>query len=223
MSGFPTSQLAVAVSAPFQAAHPDLVAVIEKMQFEPHTLNRMILEMTENKRSGSEQARLFLQQHPEVWADWVSDEAEGRLKASLGMPEAKSGSLFASWSIAGALNRSLAQTVQNYGSDFRLLSQFTLNTLLLPLERALQALPAWLVLLSVAALAWHAARKLWFAALCAFGFYTIGALWPVAGLDADAGTFGRFGALYHYYRHSAGHLDGTQPAPAQAALRRCSM
>lgn len=59
MSGFPTSQLAVAVSAPFQAAHPDLVAVIEKMQFEPHTLNRMILEMTENKRSGSEQARLF--------------------------------------------------------------------------------------------------------------------------------------------------------------------
>lgn len=52
--------------------------------------------------------------------------------------------------------------------------------MLLPLERALQALPAWLVLLSVAALAWHAARKLWFAALCAFGFYTIGALglWP---------------------------------------------
>ena len=180
VSGFPASQLAVAVSAPFQAAHPDLVAVIEKMQFEPHTLNRMILEMTENKRSGSEQARLFLQQHPEVWVDWVSDEAQGRLKASLGVPEAKSSSLFASWSIAGALNRSLAQTVQNYGSDFRLLSQFTLNTLLLPLERALQALPAWLVLLSVAALAWHAARKLWFAALCAFGFYTIGALglWP---------------------------------------------
>ena len=180
VSGFPTSQLAVAVSAPFQAAHPDLVAVIEKMQFEPHTLNRMILEMTENKRSGSEQARLFLQQHPEIWADWVSDEARGRLKASLGVPEAKSSSLFASWSIAGTLNRSLAQTVQNYGSDFRLLSQFTLNTLLLPLERALQALPAWLVLLSVAALAWHAARKLWFAALCAFGFYTIGALglWP---------------------------------------------
>jgi glycine betaine/proline transport system substrate-binding protein len=136
--------------------------------------------MTENKRSGSEQARLFLQQHPEIWADWVSDEARGRLKASLGVPEAKSSSLFASWSIAGTLNRSLAQTVQNYGSDFRLLSQFTLNTLLLPLERALQALPAWLVLLSVAALAWHAARKLWFAALCAFGFYTIGALglWP---------------------------------------------
>lgn len=50
-----------------------------------------------------------------------------------------------------------------------------------------KALPAWLVLLSVAALAWHAARKLWFAALCAFGFYTIGAL-DVAGFDADVGT-----------------------------------
>ncbi|MDO5639576.1 MAG: glycine betaine ABC transporter substrate-binding protein [Neisseria sp.] len=176
VSDFPVSQLAMSVSKPFQTAYPELVAMMEKIQFEPDTLNRAILEMTENKRSGQAQARLFLQQHPEIWGGWLSDEAAGRLKTALQIEAAGGQSLFASWSVADWLNRSLAQTVQQHGEQFRSVSRLTLDSLLLPLEHALQALPAWLVWLLVGGIGWHATRRLWFAALCAFGFYAIGSL-----------------------------------------------
>ncbi len=176
VSGFPVSQLAMSVSKPFQTAYPELVQMIEKIQFEPDTLNHAILAMTENKRSGSEQARLFLTQHPEIWQQWVSAEAAGRLNDALALADTQKHSIFASWSVADGLNRSLAQTVQQHGEQFRSISRFTLDSLLLPLERTLQALPAWLVLLLVGGIGWHATRKWWFAALCTFGFYCIGAL-----------------------------------------------
>lgn len=178
VSGFPVSKLAVAVSRPFQTAYPELVGMLEKIQFEPDMLNRAILEMTENQRSGAVQARLFLQQHPEIWSDWVNEEARGRLNKALKVDAAAKPHFFASWSIAEALDQSLAQTVQNYGEQFRQISQITLD-LLLPLERALRALPAWLVLLIIGGIGWHATRRFWFGALCAFGFYVVGAfgLW----------------------------------------------
>lgn len=176
VSGFPVSKLAMSVSAPFQTAYPELVQLIGNIQFAPDMLNRAILEMTENQRSGAAQARLFLQQHPEVWRQWVSAEAAERLNAALETGGRAEAGIFASWSVAEGLNRSLSNTVQQHGAQFRHVSQITLDSLLLPLERALQRLPAWLVLLLVGGIGWHATRKLWFAALCAFGFYAIGSL-----------------------------------------------
>lgn len=178
VSGFPVSKLAVAVSTPFQTAHPELAAMIERLQFEPDMLNRAILEMSENKRSGEAQAKLFLQQHPEVWRQWISEEATGRLKTKLDIRSASNNGIFRVWSVSDGLNRSLKQTVQNHGDKLRKASDVTLG-LLLPLERLLQALPAWLVLLLTGAVGWHATRKWWFAALCIGGFYVIGSfgLW----------------------------------------------
>ena len=179
VSDFPASKLMMSVSAPFHKSHPELVSLIENIQFEPDSLNRAILEMTENKRSGAEQAKLFLQQHPEVWRSWVSPQAAVTLDAKFNLStgtDVSKKSIFSSWSVSGSLNRGLANMVKNYGDNFRSVSQLTLSALLLPIERALQALPAWLVLFFVGILGWHATHKLWFAALCALGFYVIGSL-----------------------------------------------
>ncbi|MDO4698363.1 MAG: glycine betaine ABC transporter substrate-binding protein [Pasteurellaceae bacterium] len=176
VSGFPSSNLAFSVSTPFVQNQPELVALLKKIQFTPQQLNQAILEMTENKRSGTEQARLFLQSYPEVWQSWLSPSATTHLQQALGQQAKESGGIFPEWSIANGLNQSLVKTVKNYGEQFRQISQATLNFLLLPVEKQLLKMPEWLVLGLIFLLGWHATRQLWFATLCVAGFYLIGAL-----------------------------------------------
>lgn len=177
VSGFPVSKLAMAVSANFYRQHPELVRLIERIQFEPALLNGLMLDMAENHRKADAQAGLFLRDYPEVWSAWVSDEAKARL---LQRQEAEvaggRGAFFPAWSVAERLNRGLSQTVQRFGEQFRAISRFMLDHLLLPLERLLIGTPAWGMLLLLAALGWHATRRLWKAALCVLGFYLVGAM-----------------------------------------------
>ncbi|MDO4906011.1 MAG: glycine betaine ABC transporter substrate-binding protein [Lautropia sp.] len=177
VSGFPVSKLAIAVSATFKRDHPGLIDVMQKLQFEPDLLNRMILDMNESRRSGPAQAALFMRRHPDIWGAWVSDEARERLQGKFGGKE--SGlvrGFFPEWSVAEMLNRGLAKTVRRYGDRFRVISQATLDCFLLPLERVLMAVPAWLLLVLLGAVAWHATRRLRVALACVAGFYLIGAL-----------------------------------------------
>lgn len=198
VSGFPVSQLAMAVSTSFHQQHPDLVSLIERIQFQPDLLNRQILEMTENKRSGVQQADIFLRDHPEVWQPWVSPQmaasitrgVESRLRGGKAdkaqtngdastaedvQPEAPR-SFFPAWSVADELNRSLARTVRDHGEQFRIVSRSVLDHLLLPMERGLMALPPWLVLAVLGLVGWHAMRRIVPAALCVAGFYLVGAM-----------------------------------------------
>lgn len=177
VSGFPVSKLAVAVSTPFQQQHPELVALLEKLQFEPAILNRMILDMAENQRKGGEQADIFLRDNPDIWQSWVSDEARERLQQKYGEAQGSAdqpAGFFPSWSVADALNHSLARAVQQHGERFRSMSHATLNHLLLPLEQGLDAVPPWVVIAVLGLMAWHATRRLWMAALCMAGFYVVG-------------------------------------------------
>lgn len=176
VSGFPRSQLAMSVSSTFANQYPQLIELIKHIQFEPDTLNQAILEMAENKRNGSTQAFFFLQQHPDIWQKWVSQQAKEKLQQFLQQDEKQENSIFAPWSIADSLNRSLVKTVQNYGVEFRQISQISLDYLLLPIESVLQATPAWLILILIALISWHATKKWWFSLLCLGGIYLIGAL-----------------------------------------------
>ena len=64
-----------------------------------------------------------------------------------------------------AVNRIVNQLVADYGDQLHNASAAILGVVLVPLEQALRALPAWVVLAAVAALAWHATRSVWRAAL----------------------------------------------------------
>lgn len=198
VSGFPVSELGIAVSTPFLDQYPELVVAYKKVQFTPDTLNGAILEMSENKRSGEEQAQLFLQQNPQVWKNWLTPEAAQNLAESLNVSlEGDSNSTnsdndssinstntgfnwFPEWSFEDKLNNSLSYVVQNFGEVFRSISQVTLTYLLLPIERLLTITPPWLILGLIAILGWFATRKIWFAIACGTGLFLIGAfgLWP---------------------------------------------
>lgn len=199
VSGFPVSPLGIAVSTPFIESNPELAAVFKKVQFSSDELNGAILEMSESKRSGDEQALTFLRENPNVWQHWLSEEAATRLAAKLGISltgaavantgdsnnEASNAnkfglsSSFPSWSLETPLNNTLANVVQNYGDVFRTISTVALTYLLLPIERLLTVIPPWLIIALVTVLAWFGVRKIWFALACGAGLFLIGAfgLW----------------------------------------------
>ncbi|MGP4119671.1 glycine betaine ABC transporter substrate-binding protein [Psychrobacter aquimaris] len=195
VSGFPVSPLGIAVSTPFIESNPELADVFKKVQFSSDELNGAILEMSENKRSGDEQALAFLRKYPSVWQAWLSDEAASNLAAKLGISStgeaitadatasstnrSTSLSSFPSWSLETPLNNTLASVVQNYGDVFRTVSTMALTYLLLPIERLLTTMPPWLIIALVTVLAWFGVRKIWFALACGVGLFLIGAfgLW----------------------------------------------
>lgn len=195
VSGFPVSPLGIAVSTPFIESNPELAEVFKKVQFTPDELNGAILEMSETKRSGDEQALAFLRDNPNVWKGWLSEDAATNLATKLGVslngavisadPAVSSSdqsalsSSFPSWSLETPLNNALSSVVQNYGDVFRTISTVTLTYLLLPIERLLTIIPPWLIIALVTVLAWLGVRKIWFALACGAGLFLIGAfgLW----------------------------------------------
>ncbi len=205
VSGFPVSPLKIAASTPFIANNPELTKAFEQVKFTPDQLNGAILEMSETKRSGDEQALVFLRAHPEVWQPWVSAEAADNLSSALGIEQVSGSSgdtytnanlddplnnsasntwlawssSFPSWSLETPLNNALAGLVRNYGEVFRGISHVTLTYLLLPIERVLSFIPPWLIIALVSVLAWFGVRKIWFALACGVGLFLIGAfgLW----------------------------------------------
>ncbi|MDN3452960.1 MULTISPECIES: glycine betaine ABC transporter substrate-binding protein [unclassified Psychrobacter] len=198
VSGFPVSPLGIAVSTPFIESNPELADVFKKIQFTSDELNGAILEMSESKRSGDEQALVFLRENPNVWQKWLSDEAATNLAAKLGISltgdaidstavnnnsasdnQLGLASSFPSWSLETPLNNTLASVVQNYGDVFRSISTMALTYLLLPIERLLTVIPPWLIIAFVTVLGWFGVRKVWFALACGAGLFLIGAfgLW----------------------------------------------
>ncbi|SJN37308.1 glycine betaine ABC transporter substrate-binding protein [Psychrobacter sp. JB385] len=194
VSGFPVSPLGIAVSTPFLDSNPELAEVFKQVQFTSDELNGAILEMSENKRSGEEQALVFLRENPNVWQQWVSEEAATNLADKLGTNLTGAASVdntatnsnllglsssFPSWSLETPLNNTLANVVQNYGDVFRTISHIALTYLLLPIERLLTVIPPWLIIGLVTVLAWFGVRKIWFALACGAGLFLIGAfgLW----------------------------------------------
>lgn len=202
ISGPPISPLKIAVSTPFLKENPELSEVFKKVQFTPKQLNGAILEMTESKRSGDEQALKFLRDNPSVWQQWLSADAATALAAKIGISLTADGagntsinsplntvtasdnilglsSSFPSWSLEAPLNRSLSNVVKNYGDVFRSISTVALKYLLLPIERFLTFVPPWLIIALVIVLAWFGVRKVWFALACGAGLFLIGAfgLW----------------------------------------------
>ncbi|WP_201511995.1 glycine betaine ABC transporter substrate-binding protein [Psychrobacter alimentarius] len=194
VSGFPVSPLGIAVSTPFLESNPELAEMFKQVQFTSDELNGAILEMSENKRSGEEQALVFLRENPNVWQQWVSEEAATNLADKLGTNLTGAASVdntatnsnllglsssFPSWSLETPLNNTLANVVQNYGDVFRTISHIALTYLLLPIERLLTVIPPWLIIGLVTVLAWFGVRKIWFALACGAGLFLIGAfgLW----------------------------------------------
>lgn len=181
VSGFPVSLLSIAVSAPFLEAHPDIADFFKKIQFSPEQLNRAILQMQENGRSGTAQARLFLQNHPGLLRQWLPEKMANRLITTLNTTVEKQ-HFFPQWSLEKSLNDLLNRVVKQQGERLRHFSVLILDYLLLPLEYTLTAIPAWLLIIATGVIARHATRRWIFSLFSMAGLFVIGAFGLWAGL-----------------------------------------
>lgn len=172
---FLKARLAVAVSTPFAQANPHITAFLSRVSFQPAQLNQAILEMTEQRIPGQVMAERFLKEHPQTWQAWLDAAQASELEASLEAeaPTAR-GDIFFHWSGAEFVNRHLAQAVKAWGDSFRQAGDFLLVMVLLPVETALMAIPAWALLAFVALLSWHATRKPIATVFYVVGLYLIG-------------------------------------------------
>lgn len=177
-SDFLAARLGIGVSAPFASANPALVAFLERLQFQAPLLNRMILDMTESHASGPDMAVRFLRGNPQIWHAWLPADAAARADAALGLAQtgASEPGIFPRWSAADVVNQHLVATVKAYGDRLRAASDLMLIKVLLPVERLMQAIPAWLFLAIVALLSWHATRRVSATILYVACLYVIGAV-----------------------------------------------
>ncbi|WP_415793568.1 ABC transporter permease [Bordetella tumulicola] len=84
--------------------------------------------------------------------------------------------MFPDWSVAEFVNQRLVAIVKHYGESLRKVSEVILTKVLLPVERLMQAIPAWLFLAFVAVLSWHGTRKTLPTILYVICLYAIGAV-----------------------------------------------
>jgi glycine betaine/proline transport system substrate-binding protein len=108
-SDFLVAHLGVGVSARFAQANPGLIAFLERLQFQPPLLNKMILDMTESHASGQAMATRFLRENPDIWHAWLPSDAAARADAALGLaqPKAAGPDIFPDWSAADFVNKRL--------------------------------------------------------------------------------------------------------------------
>lgn len=181
-SDFILAHLSVAASQPFAIANPQELLFLQKMQFTPAVMNGMILRMTEQRVPADDLAYEFLRTYPDTWQAWLPSAAAEKLRISLGLEAGKQSStttqykIFPKWSGSDYVNQYLVGVIKSYGNNFRAVSNVLLTQVLLPTERFMQAIPPWVMLLLVGALAWHATRKLSAAILSVVGLYLIGAV-----------------------------------------------
>ncbi len=181
-SDFPIAHIGIAVTSAFAHNNPGILEFFERLQVEPQLLNAAILKMSEAHEDGATLAQAFLRDHPEVWGAWLEPDTRARVQAALRVadpaarPATAGAAFFPDWSTTAFINQQLMDAVKAYGDRLHAVSDFVLRTVLTPIERGLERLPPWLVLLAVAALAWHATRRIAPVILYTLGLYLIGAV-----------------------------------------------
>lgn len=78
-----TIDIKVGVSKVFHDEAPELVAMLEKVNLPIDLLNQNLGRMAKDRIESPKLARIFLKEHPEVWHQWVSEDAAKKVDASL--------------------------------------------------------------------------------------------------------------------------------------------
>lgn len=82
-SSFPAAPVLTIVTADFHASHPEVSALLSNITFETSTMSQLLAWQDENNATNEEAAVYFLSSNPDIWADWLNDDARERLSALL--------------------------------------------------------------------------------------------------------------------------------------------
>jgi len=82
-SAAPEAVIRAGVSKAFNDADPVLSAFLSRFNIPLDLLNKSLADMADKKLEARQVARIFLQQHPEVWKKWVPADVAVKISASL--------------------------------------------------------------------------------------------------------------------------------------------
>jgi glycine betaine/proline transport system substrate-binding protein len=76
-------EIQVGLSKTFHDDAPELVAVLEKVNFPIDLLNENLARMAEDRADVGDLAKAFLKQNPDIWHAWVSADAAKKIDAAV--------------------------------------------------------------------------------------------------------------------------------------------
>ncbi len=83
VSGFPAAPVLTSVTTDFAEREPEIAALMSKVTFDVDVMNGLLAWKTETGASADETAAYFLQNHADIWSEWVSDAARDNLAGLL--------------------------------------------------------------------------------------------------------------------------------------------
>lgn len=158
----PPAEVAYGVSASFAGAAPELAAVLGHATFPLDELNANLVARADGKLSARAQAMAFLKARPDLWQTWVTPDAAARITAGLGVARPVARSNFpASWTVSlrQPVNDAVAGLVRDHGGGFRAVSNGLL-AIVVAVDGLLGAIPWWLLIAVLTAMAWFGTRKI---------------------------------------------------------------
>ncbi len=79
----PSVEVNVAANPEFAEQAPGIVAFLENYETTEEQTNNFLLWMSENEATEEETAIHFLDEHPDIWTSWVTDEIAGKVQEAL--------------------------------------------------------------------------------------------------------------------------------------------
>jgi len=174
----PSADIAWGVSAPFNSQNQEIIAVLGKATVPLDLLNANLVAIVDAHVAPDAQALAFLKNRPDLWRSWVSPQAADRIAASLQgngqVTMAKANFPFLV-SIRAPVNRAIDALVAKHGGAFRAVSAVLLS-IIVALDAGLAAIPWWLLILGLMALAWAGTRRLLLTIAVGVLMFVLGAL-----------------------------------------------
>ena len=82
-SAYPAAKVTTAVSGAFMEREPEVAELLKNVSFTNAQMGEVLAWRLDNNASNEEAAVYFLTSYKDVWADWLNDEAKGKLSALL--------------------------------------------------------------------------------------------------------------------------------------------
>ena len=174
----PSADIAWGVSASFNSQNPEIIALLGKATVPLDLLNANLVAIVDAHAASDAQALAFLKTRGDLWREWVTPEAARRIDVSLQgkalTPAAKANFPF-TVSIRAPVNRAIDSLVARHGGAFRAVSAVLLSVIV-ALDAILAAIPWWLLIIGLMALAWAGTRRLILTIAVGVLMFVLGAL-----------------------------------------------
>lgn len=155
---FPTVEVIVGANAQFVRDAPEISQFLRNYETSGQMVSEALAYLRANEGATARDAALqFIETRGDVWREWVSPEIAARVTGER-ETIAKSFPVTLEFPVEQWVNDAMKHFVAQYGDAFQAVSNMLL-AVIVSLEALLNWLPWWILILTVAGIAFHASRK----------------------------------------------------------------